>query len=368
MQGRSYMDYFTKPLHSPQQIHKHSLILINNLFGNTHSDSKSATISHDTITNLRSKILTLLNTTYNHYTVIFTHSSTQSIKTALETFTFNETSKLQLICDEKSELPYLSQVISNKNIKRVIRNDAKIDYTPIKTNDLVFISPFINGSLLTIDEIKTIIKRSHEIGNTTFVGIDATHLISNYEIDLEKLNPDFFIFDVQSFIGYPRLGVLLVNNDLITSNLLEKPYFGGGSLVYALTESPHEKLKLFPSERFEDGSLPFLTTAAADEMFSAVSEINKFRVERISKISEYAREKLSKINNCKVYGKSGSIILFDVLDSNRKAVDALNFAKFAYNSSVDISVYNNHSMASFGWLSTEQDIDKLVDVINKYLN
>lgn len=366
--GKSYLNYVAKPLYSPLQISNFSGDLFKNLYGNTHSESKSAEASSDLTKMLRTKILDYFNISSSEYVVVFTHSTTQGMKFILESFNFTEASTLQLICDEYSSLNGLSKIVDEK-VKKVRLELVTLEEIKNKqANNLVFLDPFLNTELRPQDHAGKFAAVTHDISNTTFIAIDASNFLITRNLDLKPYKPDFVVFNIDSLVGFPSLGVILVKNEMIANNLLHKPYFGGGSLVYALPHAAVEKFRLFPSERFEDGSLPFLTIKAALSSLSLAEKINNERQQHILELSQKLSDKLSKLSNVKVFPSTGHVVFFDVYDRSNKKVNEKDFVNFAYLHDVVIGTFKGHLSASVGWLSIEEEIEKLIEVINLYNN
>lgn len=64
--------------------------------------------------------------------------------------------------------------------------------------------------------------------------LDAASYVSTNQLDLSKYKPDFVPISFYKIFGYPTgLGALLVKN--CSSHILEKKYFGGGTVLLALS-------------------------------------------------------------------------------------------------------------------------------------
>lgn len=87
---------------------------------------------------------------------------------------------------------------------------------------------------------------------------DAAAYTPTNPLDLSKYPASFVVMSFYKIFGFPTgLGALLVRNDV--AGLMRKNYFAGGSVVTASCDSDFCKLKPKYSERFEDGTLNFLS-------------------------------------------------------------------------------------------------------------
>ncbi|CAD5125716.1 DgyrCDS13922 [Dimorphilus gyrociliatus] len=86
--------------------------------------------------------------------------------------------------------------------------------------------------------------------------LDAASFCSTSLLDLSAFKPDFCVVSFYKIFGFPTgLGALIVKNS--SDYLLKKRYFGGGTILMALTDTRYHVAKKNLHERFEDGSLPF---------------------------------------------------------------------------------------------------------------
>ena len=64
--------------------------------------------------------------------------------------------------------------------------------------------------------------------------LDAATFVSTNQLDLGTYKPDFVCMSFYKLFGYPTgLGALLVRND--SAHLLQKGYYGGGTVLIALS-------------------------------------------------------------------------------------------------------------------------------------
>ena len=371
----TYLNNKERSLYTAQQINSFSWSMKNNLFGNPHSESKSSLLSNDLIDVLRKSIIDFFNTSISNYTVVFTHSSKQNMKLVLEAFPFNNESKLYFKKDSSVDIYGLQTFAQQKEAKISIVNDLK-DVKASNEKSLI-VTELVNeatGEIMKKEEINELLQKRD---NNTFVIADASLYLNKESISLKEMNFDAIGFSFDKVVGYPSLGVLLLNERMI--HLLNKPYFGGGTLVYALTHHPFEKLRLKPSERFEDGSLPFLTLSAANLSINIMSKFGSQRTNYISSLGETMFEKLSELKHAngnkavKLYtnsSKENFIFAFNAFFGNGTQVDTKELIKKGRERKIKMGEVfidgNSYASASLGWLSTQSDILALCSLIESY--
>ncbi|KAK8384889.1 hypothetical protein O3P69_014454 [Scylla paramamosain] len=98
-------------------------------------------------------------------------------------------------------------------------------------------------------------------GPTWYVVLDAASLVATCPLDLTRWKPDFVSVSFYKIFGYPTgLGCLLVGRR--AWGLLQKTYHGGGTVLMVDSRNIVTVPRPTLHERFEDGSLPFLSIPA----------------------------------------------------------------------------------------------------------
>ena len=371
----TYLNNKERSLYTSQQINSFSWMMKNNLYGNPHSESKSSLLSNDLIDALRKSIINFFNTTVSDYTVVFTHSSKQSMKLVLEAFPFTNDSTLYFKRDSSIDIYGFQTYAKQKEAKINIVDDLK--NVKASNERSLIVTELVNeatGEIMKGEEINELLQKRD---NNTFVIADASLYLNKEGISLKEMNFDAVAFSFDKVVGYPSLGVLLLNKRMIS--FLDKPYFGGGTLVYALTQHPFEKLRLKPSERFEDGSLPFLTLSAANLSINILSKFGAQITNYISSLGETMFEKLNELKHAngnkavKMYSDKadGSFIFaFNALFSNGTQVNTKELIKKGREQKIIMSEVfidgKSYASASLGWLSTQSDISSLCSLIESY--
>lgn len=444
----TYLDYATSPVLPGSVLQNFSNNLHENLFGNTHSESQSAELSTETIDLVRSQILELFDTNISEYTVIFTYSQFHSMKLLTESFPFTSNSSflytpnsnnnilgLRSFAEKKKaniQMVELNSIIDPKSkfekfpdIRKIIKqqsqeedeNDANIAKNTnsnailIKklniTMNLLTI-PLVDefdGTTLTEEQMKHISMPSNFPGKTAIM-VDASLYLQNHHLSLSSTPFHAVALSFERLFGFPNIGCLLIHNSLL--QLLAKPYFGGGTLVYALTSASYEKLRLSPQDRFEDGSLPFLSIASINYDFNVFyNDLKLSRIsDHISSLIDYLYGELTELrylngsplvtiytNQDQKQLQKQSIITFNVLDQKADIIPYQKVIDSASNHDIYLSggcfstpgscikwlqqdekilkekIEKNDQnfdsfgaiRASIGWATTKDDIKNLID-------
>jgi cysteine desulfurase / selenocysteine lyase len=84
----------------------------------------------------------------------------------------------------------------------------------------------VSNAMGTINPIEKIITLAHAVGSRVL--IDGAQAVSHWDVDVEKLNCDFYVFSAHKLFGPTGLGVLYGKRDLLDAM---PPYQGGGEMI-----------------------------------------------------------------------------------------------------------------------------------------
>ena len=311
--------------------------------------------------------------------IIFTKSATEGINlvsSCLSNNYFDDGDEVLV-----STLEHHSNLVPwhlvKKKIKIISANltkDGELDYDDLinKINSktkLVSLTHMSNvtGSITNFEKFKNKIKKL----NIPLL-IDGCQYVPHKKLNIKELDPDFYVFSAHKLYGPSGLGVLYMKEEWM-SRL--DPYQGGGSMIKNVETDSSTYLE--GCAKFEAGtppiaeviglssSLKFIEEVGIDEIFSYESEL-----------TEYAYEKMKKINNIKLYGNfknQTSIISFNI--------EGIHFNDLAmFLDKKNISIRTGHHCAqpfmkhfnitgnarmSVGVYNTKNDIDYFVKSINQ---
>lgn len=149
-----------------------------------------------------------------------------------------------------------------------------------------------------------LIQALHEREDTKwFVCLDAAAFVSTNYLDLSKFRPDFVVLSFYKLFGYPTgLGALLVSKR--GAEVLKKRYFGGGTVLMALSGSGFHQKRPSLEHQFQDGTVPFLSIITLFSGFKTLERLvpangNWNSMERISthtfRLAKYLHSELQRL-------------------------------------------------------------------------
>ena len=116
------------------------------------------------------------------------------------------------------------------------------------------------------------IQKLQSVSDSNFVLLDAASYVSTNSLDLSKVSPDFVVMSFYKMFGYPTgLGALLVRNS--SSGILEKNYFGGGTVDLALVRKNKQFHRQNLSQRLEDGTADYLGSEILTKLFLKLKSV-----------------------------------------------------------------------------------------------
>jgi len=270
----------------------------------------------------------------------------------------------QMICEEK------------KAKLRIIPIDNNGELILEELNNLVnaktkFISVnHVSNSLGTINPIDTIIKVAHQ--NNIRIMIDGAQAVQHLEIDMTKMDADFYCFSGHKIYAPTGIGVLYGKKELLEKM---QPYQGGGDMIKSVTFE--KTIYNDIPNRFEAGT-PNISGAIA--LGKAIEYITQIGIHNITKyendLLNYATSKLKKINEIKIIGEAkekAGVISFvidgihphdigTIMDSHGIAIRA---GHHCTQPVMDFYNIPATARASFAIYNDKNDIDKLIEAIRK---
>ena len=234
---------------------------------------------------------------------------------------------------------------------------------------VVFVN-HVSNALGTVNPIQTIIEKSHKAGAAVL--IDGAQAAPHFEIDVRKLNVDFYVCSAHKLCGPTGVGVLYGKKEW-----LEKlpPYQGGGEMIdqVSFEKSTYADLP----NKFEAGT-PNISGVIASGI--ALDYINKLGLANIKEyedyLLDYATSKLEEIDGIKIYGESKSKV--SVISFNIANIHPYDIGSVIDN--LGIAVRTGHHCAqpimdyfdipgtiriSFSFYNTIEEINILIDALKR---
>ena len=309
--------------------------------------------------------------------IVFTKGATEGINLVVEKF-----SEKYLSAGDEVIISYLEHhanivpwhMAAKKYKFKVIpinlTDDGQIDYDDFanKINSKTkFISlthmSNVTGSITDFGLIKEKIKNK----NIPLL-IDGCQYVAHSELNVSKLDCDFYVFSGHKLYGPSGVGVLYMKEKWIEDF---EPYQGGGDMIDKVEIDKTTFAKGF--NKFEAGTPPI---AQVIGLGSSIDFVNSLGLEKIFKhekdLYDYTLSKLNSLSDFQIYGNSpskGAIITFNIKDIHPSdlavILDQSNIAiRTGHHCAQPLMRYLNitaSARASFGVYNDKNDADFFVN-------
>ncbi len=329
---------------------------------------------------VREKVKQFINVPDSHV-VIFTGGTTESINLIAYSWGSNNLSNGDQILI--TEMEHHSNIVpwqllcsrSNASLNYIpIIKDGTLELGKLKENILPktkLISLTHQSNVFgTINPLNNIIDEAKKIGAITV--IDGAQAVPHMKVDIKKLGCDFYAFSGHKMLGPTGVGVLIARK-----NILEEidPFMGGGEMINSVNmdESTWNEVPW----KFEAGTP---NIAQVIGLGAAIDYIQKIGIENIhqheQELLHYGLDLLDQNKDVTLYGKAdnrGAVIPF-----NLENIHPHDLAKFLDTDGICIRAGHHCAQpimnklgvsatarASFYLYNTKEDIEKLVESINK---
>ncbi|GIT57131.1 MAG: cysteine desulfurase [Candidatus Neomarinimicrobiota bacterium] len=329
---------------------------------------------------VREKVKQFINVPDSHV-VIFTGGTTESINLIAYSWGSNNLSNGDQILI--TEMEHHSNIVPWQLL--CSRSNASLNYIPIKKDGTLELGKLKENILPktklislthqsnvfgTINPLNNIIDEAKKIGAITV--IDGAQAIPHMKVDIKKLGCDFYTFSGHKMLGPTGVGVLIARK-----NILEEidPFMGGGEMINSVNmdESTWNEVPW----KFEAGTP---NIAQVIGLGAAIDYIEKIGIENIhqheQELLHYGLDLLDQNKDVTLYGEAenrGAVIPF-----NLKNIHPHDLAKFLDTDGICIRAGHHCAQpimnklgvsatarASFYLYNTKEDIEKLVESINK---
>ena len=230
----------------------------------------------------------------------------------------------------------------------------------------------ISNVLGTINNVKEIIKYAHKKG--AIVIVDDSQSIPHTKVDVQDLDADFLVFSGHKMFAPLGIGVLYGKKELLNKM---PPFLMGGDMIEYVYEQNTTYAPL--PNKFEAGTQ---NVEGVVGLGAAIDYIESIGYETINKVeqevTEYAVNELSKLNFIEMYVTPNKQNHSSVVSFNVRGVHPHDVASILDVNGVCIRSGNHCAQpllrymgmdstcrASFSIYNTKEDVDKLVDALNK---
>lgn len=350
-----------------------------NIHRGVHCLSQKAT---DRYEEARKTVSSYLNASHDSE-IIFTRGATESIN--LVAFSFGEHLKAgdeilishmehhanivpwQMLCERKGCVLKVIPILEDGTL------NMEAFETLLTTKTKLLSIVHISNTLGTINPIKKMIDRAHELG--VKVLIDAAQSVQHKKIDVQELDCDFLVFSGHKVFAPTGTGILYGKAEILNEM---PPYHGGGDMIDRVTfeKTTYNSLP----HKFEAGT-PHISggigLGLAFEYLSKIDLVGAMAHE--SQLLEYATKKLLDIDGLKIYGQAPEKIAtisfmideihpFDLGVLLDKQGIAVRTGHHCTQPLMDFYQIPGTVRASFAFYNTLEEVDLLFDSLSRAVN
>ena len=228
----------------------------------------------------------------------------------------------------------------------------------------------VSNSLGTVNPVNKLIQKAHQ--NDIRIMIDGAQAVQHMKVNVSELDVDFYCFSGHKMYGPTGIGILYGKKEILEKM---EPYQGGGDMIKSVT---FEKTTYNDVPHIFEAGTPNIVGAIG--LAKAIEFIENVTIERIEKhemdLLNYATEKINSIEGVEIVGNAEnktSVISFVMGDIHPHDIgtimDNLGIAiRAGHHCTQPIMDFYNvpaTARASFAIYNTEEDVDKLVEGIQK---
>ena len=228
----------------------------------------------------------------------------------------------------------------------------------------------VSNSLGTVNPVNKLIQKAHQ--NDIRIMIDGAQAVQHMKVNVSELDVDFYCFSGHKMYGPTGIGILYGKKEILEKM---EPYQGGGDMIKSVT---FEKTIYNDIPHIFEAGTPNIVGAIG--LAKAIEFIENITIEKIEKhemdLLNYATEKINSIEGVEIVGNAenkASVISFVMRDIHPHDIgtimDNLGIAiRAGHHCTQPIMDFYNipaTARASFAIYNTEEDVDKLVEGIQK---
>lgn len=230
----------------------------------------------------------------------------------------------------------------------------------------------VSNVLGTINNVKKIIKYAHKKG--AVVVVDASQSIPHMRIDVQDLDADFLVFSGHKMLAPLGIGILYGKREILNNMI---PFLMGGDMI----EYVYEQSTTFAPlpNKFEAGTQNVEGVVGLGAAIDYIENIGYENMQKIENgIVSYARQELSKLDYLTLYMTPNKENHSGVISFNINGVHPHDVASILDSEAVCVRSGNHCAQplmrnlgidstcrASFYFYNTKEDVDKLVNGLNK---
>lgn len=351
-----------------------------NVHRGIHTLSQLAT---EEMENSRKKVQHFINAKHD-YEVIFTRGTTEGIN--LIAYSLGNSNFIKK--DDEIIISYLehhSNIVPWQMLCE--RTGAKLKVIPIDENGILQLD-FLDQNLSEKTKIVSVNQVSNALGvinpieeiiakvrtqSSALMVIDGAQSVPHFEIDVQKIDCDFFVFSGHKMYAPMGVGILYGKEEILEKM---QPFHGGGEMIATCS-----------FEKTTYAGLPFKLEAGTPNvggniaLGAAIDFMNNIGIENIQNhentLLEYAQKKLLEIDGLRIYGekaKRAGVVSFNlegvgIASDVGMILDKLGIAvRTGHHCTQPIMDFFNVAgtvRASFAVFNTLEEIDALAEGVKK---
>jgi len=282
--GESYLDYAGAALYGASQIRAHDEMLRTRLFGNPHSEHGPSRAATEAIDAMRRRVLAWFGVDAATHIVVFTANASAAIRVVAEAYPFGPERAFILAADNHNSVNGVREFARRAGAAvhtlpldaelRLAEPGARLAELARGGSGLVAIPAQSNFS--GVRHPLELVELARHLGFETL--LDAAAYVPTSRLDLVRCPADFVALSFYKMFGFPTgIGALVARREALER--LERPWFAGGTVLYAASGAERHRLK-GGAERFEDGTPNFLGIAALEAGFALLERVGSERLAR----------------------------------------------------------------------------------------
>ena len=228
----------------------------------------------------------------------------------------------------------------------------------------------VSNSLGTVNPVNKLIQKAHQ--NDIRIMIDGAQAVQHMKVNVSDLDVDFYCFSGHKMYGPTGIGILYGKKEILEKM---EPYQGGGDMIKSVT---FEKTIYNDIPHIFEAGTPNIVGAIG--LAKAIEFIENITIEEIEKhemdLLNYATEKINSIEGVEIVGNAenkASVISFVMGDIHPHDIGtimdnlgiAIRAGHHCTQPIMDFYDIPATARASFAIYNTEEDVDKLVEGIQK---
>ncbi|BCS90871.1 MAG: cysteine desulfurase [Candidatus Micrarchaeota archaeon] len=231
----------------------------------------------------------------------------------------------------------------------------------------------VSNVLGTVNDIKYITKRAHEVGATVLV--DGAQSVPHMKVDVRDIDCDFLAFSGHKMLGPTGIGCLYGREEILEET---EPLYGGGDMIMTVEKHSHTWNEL--PWKFEAGTS---NIEGGIGLKAAIEYLNKIGMDNIKQhereLTEYALKRLDELDYVTTFGPRDLSVRAGVISFEINGVHPHDVAQIFDSEGIAIRAGHHCAMPlvteltriaavsrmSFYLYNKKEEIDRAVEAIEK---